>query len=167
MLKRSLATLLASSIPLRVIERSKAIRTARATRPPGLKHFTTTTGGGNTANGFQALRSNETGDYNTADGLYALGNLTSGFNNTALGRGAGFSVTTADYVICIGASGANVSHSCYIDEIWQQPGGSQAVYVNADGKLGALVSSRHFKDEIKPMEHASEVISAQPGELPL
>ena len=54
--------------------------------------------------------------------------------------------------------GANVGHSCYIDEIWQQPGGSQAVYVNADGKLGALVSSRRFKDEIKPMEHASEVI---------
>ena len=87
-----------------------------------------------------------------------MGNLTDGFNNTALGRGAGFSVTTADYVICIGASGANVSHSCYIDEIWQQPGGSQAVYVNADGKLGALVSSRRFKDEIRPMEHASEVI---------
>ena len=75
-----------------------------------------------------------------------------------MGRGAGFSVTTADYVICIGASGANVSHSCYIDEIWQQPGGSQAVYVNADGKLGALVSSRRFKDKIRPMEHASEVI---------
>src|SRR6478672_6972179 len=40
--KRSLATLLASSIPLRVIDRSQAIRTARATPPPGLTHFTTT-----------------------------------------------------------------------------------------------------------------------------
>jgi hypothetical protein len=117
-----------------------------------------TEGDFNTATGYQALLHNDTGDYNTADGLFALGNLTSGFNNTAVGRGAGFSVTTAEYVICIGANGANVSNSCYIGEIWQQPGGSQAVYINADGKLGALVSSRRFKDQVKPMEHASEVI---------
>jgi hypothetical protein len=30
--------------------------------------------------------------------------------------------------------------------------------VNASGKLGAQVSSRRFKDEIKPMEETSEVI---------
>jgi len=30
--------------------------------------------------------------------------------------------------------------------------------VDASGKLGAMVSSRRFKDEIKPMEQASEVI---------
>ena len=39
--KRLLATLVASSTPLRVIERWKATRTALPTRPPGLKHFTT------------------------------------------------------------------------------------------------------------------------------
>src|SRR4029077_1137886 len=39
-------------------------------------------------------------------------------------------------------------------------GGSQAVYVNAAGKLGAQVSSRRFKDEIKPMDKASETILA-------
>jgi hypothetical protein len=64
----------------------------------------------------------------------------------------------ADNVICIGAPGANVSDSCYIGNVWQQPGGSQAVYVNALGKLGAQVSSRRFKDEIKAMEETSEVI---------
>ena len=48
--------------------------------------------------------------------------------------------------------------SCYIRNVWQQPGGSQAVFVNADGKLGAQVSSRRFKHDIKPMEHSSEVI---------
>jgi len=103
---------------------------------------------------------NDSGDYNTAIGLFALGSVTTGFSNTGLGRSAGTSVTTADHVICIGdnVSGANVSNSCYIGGIWQQPGGSQAVYVNAGGKLGALASSRRFKDEIKPMEHASEVI---------
>jgi len=51
-----------------------------------------------------------------------------------------------------------VDDSCYIANIWQQPGGSQAVYVNGAGKLGVQVSSRRFKDEIKPMEKASEVI---------
>jgi hypothetical protein len=84
-------------------------------------------------------------------------NTTSSFN-IALGRLAGADVTMADNVICIGAPGANVSDSCYIGNIWQQPGGSQAVYVNASGKLGAQVSSRRFKDEIKPMEETSEVL---------
>jgi hypothetical protein len=63
-----------------------------------------------------------------------------------------------DHVIAIGTAGANVSDSCYIGNIWNQPGGSQAVYVNSEGKLGAQVSSRRFKDEIKPMEQTSEVI---------
>ena len=51
-----------------------------------------------------------------------------------------------------------MADSCYIGNVWQQPGGSQAVYVNAAGKLGTQVSSGRFKDEIKPMEQASEVI---------
>src|SRR6266403_5145853 len=65
-------------------------------------------------------------------------------------------------VICIGANlfGANVGNSCYIGDIWTQPGGSQAVFVNADGKLGAQVSSRRFKDAIKPLGQASEALFA-------
>ena len=51
-----------------------------------------------------------------------------------------------------------MSDSCYIGNIWNQPGGSQAVYVNSDGKLGFQGFSRRFKDEIKTMAHASEVI---------
>src|SRR4029453_12233146 len=94
----------------------------------------------------------------TAVGSFALGNNTSGIVNVALGSGAGSGVTTASGVICIGISGTNGSDSCYIANIWNQPGGSQAVYVNSEGKLGAQVSSRRFKDEIKPMEQTSEVI---------
>jgi hypothetical protein len=73
---------------------------------------------------------------------------------------AGNNVTTANNVICIGTSveGANVSDSCHIGNIYNQPGGSQAVYVSSQGKLGAVVSSRRFKEEIKPMAQASEVI---------
>ena len=77
-----------------------------------------------------------------------------------MGVNTGSAVTSARNVICIGTdlAGANVSDSCYIGNIWQQPGGSQAVYVNAAGKLGALVSSRRFKEEIKPMDNASEAL---------
>jgi hypothetical protein len=117
-----------------------------------------TIGNNNAANGLNALLSNTSGIANTAMGNQTLQSNTTGSLNTALGNGAGNSVTTADHVIAIGTAGANVSDSCYIGNIWNQPGGSQAVYVNSEGKLGAQVSSRRFKDEIKPMEQTSEVI---------
>ncbi len=122
--------------------------------------FSNTTGNGNTAIGFSALDSNTTGDSNIAIGVNASFNVSTGNDNIAIGTLAGTNVTAANNVICIGSfvSGANRTNSCYIGNIWQQPGGSQAVYVNAAGKLGAQVSSRRFKDEIKPMEETSEVI---------
>jgi Chaperone of endosialidase len=119
--------------------------------------FNNTTGNFNIANGAGALSSNTTGDSNTAIGWNAL-STSVGTGNIALGAIAGENVTTASNVICIGVSGANVNNSCYIGQIYGQPGGSQAVYVNSDGKLGQMVSSRRFKDEIKQMEDASEVI---------
>jgi Chaperone of endosialidase len=107
-----------------------------------------------------ALFSNTTGSNNTACGRAALSNNTSGSHNTALGNETGDSVITANNVICIGdgVSGQNVGNSCYIGNIWNQSGGTQAVYVNSDGKLGAQVSSRRFKDDIRPMEQTSKVI---------
>ena len=118
-----------------------------------------TDGGGNTAIGLQALVENTIGNGNVAIGNNALSNST-GNNNTALGFNAGSAVTTANNLICIGAFGANVDNSCFISNIWTQPGGSQAVFVNADGKLGAQVSSRRFKEEIKPVDRASEALFA-------
>jgi len=112
----------------------------------------------NTATGYQALVSNTTGIGNTANGLSALRNNSTGDHNTALGINAGNLVFTASNVIAIGSPGANVSDSCYIGNIWNESGGSQAVYVNSEGKLGAQVSSRRFKDQIKPIDEASEVI---------
>src|SRR6266550_4380815 len=119
-----------------------------------------TTGNFNTANGVNALFFNSTGNNNTANGIAPLSANTTGNGNTALGVAAGNGVTTADGVICIGANlaGVNTSNSCFIGNIWDQPGGSQAVYINSDGKLGFQVSSRRFKDEIRAMEQASEVI---------
>jgi len=122
------------------------------------------TGGGNTAIGTGALFSNIGGTFsgegNTAVGYDALNQNTTGNNNVCLGETAGHNVTTANKVICIGTAvfGNNVNNSCYIGSIWQQTVGTQAVFVNADGKLGAQVSSRRFKHDIKTMEHSSEII---------
>jgi hypothetical protein len=80
-----------------------------------------------------------------------------------VGYAAGLDVTTADNVICIGANvaGANVSNSCYINNIFNATSsGGTAVLVNSDGRLGTTTSSRRFKEEIKPMSKASEAILA-------
>jgi hypothetical protein len=53
-----------------------------------------TTGGSNTANGYQALLSNTTGGNNTANGVNALRSNTTGGNNTANGANALLSNTT-------------------------------------------------------------------------
>ena len=119
--------------------------------------FTNTAGSNNTAVGDNALFNNATGNFNTAFGVDALRQSMSN-SNTAVGFHAGVNVINANNVICIGNVGVNTSNSCFIGQIWQQPGGSQAVYVNSDGKLGALVSSARFKDEIKPINQDSEAI---------
>jgi Chaperone of endosialidase len=118
-------------------------------------------GSRNTASGVGALGNNTMGNNNTADGSQALGNNTTGSFNTALGNNAGSGVSTAEDVICIGAAGADVSHSCYIDNIFNQSSPSGlAVFVNSDGKLGTIMSSMRFKEDIKPMDKASEAILA-------
>jgi hypothetical protein len=38
--------------------------------------------------------------------------------------------------------------------------GGSAVFINSDGKLGTATSSQRFKEEIKPMERASEALFA-------
>ena len=139
-----------------------------------------TMGISNTANGFSALKSNttgaantavgssalllNTGDFNTANGFSALQNNTTGQLNIALGVDAGSAVTTANNVICIGTSGANVDNTCFIGNIYgtNESGSISAVYVNSDGQLGtqAPSSARRFKKEIKSMEQASEAILA-------
>jgi hypothetical protein len=123
--------------------------------------FRNTEGESNTANGVQALFNNTTGSNNTANGALALGRNRTGSGNTALGEQAGIGVTTADNVICIGATGTNVSNSCFIGQIFgATTSGGTAVFVNGNGKLGTATSSRRFKEEIKPMERASEALFA-------
>jgi hypothetical protein len=138
------------------------------------------TGQGNTADGYTALFSNNaafntavgiaalyhstTGVGNTAVGSGALSGNTTGGDNVALGQYAGNNATTGANNVYIGANMNGVageSNACYIASIYNQlsSNGTQ-VFVNANGKLGTTPSSRRFKDNIKPMAEASDVILA-------
>jgi len=126
-----------------------------------------TIGFDNTAMGALALASNTDHHANTAVGTRALQHATGGFN-TALGDQAGFNVTTANNVICIGSGGDNTDNSCFIGNIYsntQPVNGIDPDYVTiaSNGKLGRSnlnASSRRFKHDIHPMDKASEVIFA-------
>jgi trimeric autotransporter adhesin len=132
-----------------------------------------TTGGANTANGNFALFSNTAGSSNTAEGFDALFNNTTGSNNIALGPGAGGSLTTGNNNIDIGNKGvAGESAKIRIGTKGTQTDTFIAgisgvtvargvgVIIDSDGHLGTVTSSARFKDEIKPMDKASEAILA-------
>jgi Chaperone of endosialidase len=132
-----------------------------------------TEGNDNTATGHSALQSNITGNDNTAEGHDALLNNTTGSNNIALGHGAGSNLTTGNNNIDIGFIGvAGQSNTIRIGTQGTQTatfiagvngaavGGGGAVRVNANGQLGTAPSSARFKQNIKPMDKASEAIHA-------
>jgi hypothetical protein len=123
--------------------------------------FNNIDGGVNTAIGIQALQNNTHGSNNTAIGRNALGGSASGNFNIGLGSNAGVNVTSASNVICIGADGNNIDNACYIGQIFgATSSGSTAVFINSNGRLGTMTSSRRFKEEIEPMEQASEALFA-------
>ena len=141
--------------------------------------FSNTTGGTNNAQGYQALFSNTSGDYNNAVGFQALYSNTGGngnnafgdaalYNNTgdyntAIGSVAGYNLTTGSGNVCIGLGVLGVageSNTTRIKNIYASLATARAVYVDADNKLGTLSSSRRFKEEIKPMDKASEALLA-------
>jgi hypothetical protein len=122
------------------------------------------TGNNNTANGDEALFFNSTGDQNTANGTLALLNNTTGIGNVALGNGAGFNATTGNLNVYIGAGMVGVageSNACYISSIFGQTSANGIpVLINSDNKLGTTTSSKRFKEDIKPMDQASDTLFA-------
>jgi hypothetical protein len=121
-----------------------------------------TDGGNNTATGIFALQDNTTGGGNTAVGSAALASNTTGGDNTAVGNGAGSSITGSGNV-CIGAGVngfAGESNITRIRNVYESVATDRAVYVTADGRIGTLSSSRRYKEEIKPMNEASERLFA-------
>ena len=141
-------------------------------------------GSGNTAVGAEALISNTAGGGNTAVGEGALINHLTGNQNIVIGLRAGQDLTDGQVNIYIANQGVpsenttirigNVvgwtdiygfghpAHTAtYIAGInGATASGGVAIYVNSDGQLGTLTSSARFKDEIKPMDDASQAILA-------
>src|SRR6478672_11830646 len=135
--------------------------------------FANVAGNDNTANGFRALVSNEeaTANANTAIGSRALENNHGGHDNIALGYRAGANFSPGSNNIYIGNVGlTGESGTIRIGDADQTKtfiagisGASVTgapVSVSADGQLGTMPSSQRFKDEIKPMDDASEAIFA-------
>jgi len=140
--------------------------------------FSNTTGFHNAAAGFQALLSNTTGNHNTADGdnalvhdttgslntaigAHALDHNVTGSSNAALGFQAGFNITGSGNV-CIGQNIFGIAGESNVTRIRNIGSTAQAnsvlVTVGAGGKLGFQASSRRYKDDIKPMDKASEAL---------
>jgi len=138
----------------------------------------------NTANGAAALQSNTTGSNNTANGTGALLSNTTGHLNIALGRNAGQNLTTGNNNIDIG--NASVAAESNVIRIGNEVAftdlggvvhpvhtkafiagisgvtvaGGVGVVIDSKGHLGTKTSSERFKDQIKPMDNASEAILA-------
>jgi hypothetical protein len=116
----------------------------------------------NNAFGHLALESVVSGNFNTAIGDHAGDTITSGSSNICVGNEAGTGITTADNVIAIGTPGQDASNTCFIGNIRNVAVNASGVPVVIDlnNQLGTIVSSRRFKNEIKPMDKASEAILA-------
>jgi hypothetical protein len=145
-----------------------------------------TTGNDNTATGFAALNNNTTGAVNTAVGTGSLVNSSTGDLNIALGFGAGVDLTEGDNNVYIGNLGVKTesniirvgtevavmdqfgvlhpAHTAtYVAGISDaEASGGDPVFITGTGKLGTVnvPSAARFKDEIKPMDEASEAILA-------
>ena len=146
---------------------------AGALRGPAVIRAELSTGVNNTANGTDALSSDTSGSYNLASGESALFNNTTGSKNIAVGQAAGLNLTTGNDNIDIGNAGiAGESRTIRIGTRQAHrntfiagisgatvPAGV-AVIVDASGHLGTTTSSERFKQNIKPMDKASEAILA-------
>ena len=100
-------------------------------------------------------------------------NLTTGNNNTALGRSAGANLTTNDSNnIDIGfkvggvageSNTIRIGNLDIADTFIRGISGATiatggAVFVASDGHLGTVTSSQRFKEDVTPMDKASEAL---------
>jgi trimeric autotransporter adhesin len=118
----------------------------------------------NTAMGYGALVANDTGGTNTAVGVGALQGNTSGSSNIALGYSAGANVTAGSFNVYIGTNVGGVADEVghtYISNIASTQQNLSVVTVDlATGLLGHEFSSQRYKEDIKPMDNASEALYA-------
>ena len=118
----------------------------------------------NDAEGYQALFDLTDGSANVGVGALAGTGLTTGSGNIAVGSYAGIGLTSGNLNIFIGtnqgAATATESFHTYIANINStnvSGAGTDTVTIDlTTGLLGHLTSSRRYKEEIKPMDKASE-----------
>jgi hypothetical protein len=128
-----------------------------------------TTGAANSGFGAWTLSTNTDGIANSAFGISALEQLSSGSNNIAIGPSAGYNLTSGDWNIYIGNTGGTSesntirvgggNHTAtYVAGIYWATATARTVYVDSDGKLGTLTSSRRYKEQIADMDTESDVL---------
>ena len=141
--------------------------------------YSNTIGVENTASGYAALYRNTSGRYNTAIGKEAMHNNDSGYRNVALGFQAGYAMTGSDN-ITIGAGNQGKSTESNVTRIGSKSyqgkafiagisgiktglAAAKTVFIDANGQLGTIKSSRVYKEDIHPMGGASErLLALQP-----
>src|SRR5436190_2011768 len=137
----------------------------------------------NTADGYGALNVNTTSYGNVATGAGSLIKNTTGHLNIAVGPAAGQNQTTGSNNIDIANAGVageantirignqvaftdvvGIAHPAQTKAFIAGISGSAVtgltVVANSTGQIGVITSSRRFKDDIKPMDKASEAILA-------
>jgi uncharacterized coiled-coil protein SlyX len=80
-----------------------------------------------------------------------------------LGLNAGDNLTSGSGNVCIGAGILGIageSNTTRIRNVYSSVASGRVVYVNSDNKIGTLASTRRVKENIKPMDKASEAILA-------
>lgn len=132
-----------------------------------------TTGTFNTAVGGVSLGVNTTGISNTALGFGAMSANTIGGGNIAIGVSAGSALVSGNSNIYIANAGGGAAENntirvgtlgtqtaAYLQGVFGAAvaGGGLAVEVDAVGKLGTVVSSAEFKDDIQDMGDSSDAI---------
>jgi hypothetical protein len=128
-------------------------------------------GSNNAAHGAYALKAND-GIDNAAFGAYALFDNVSGIRNVAVGFQAGYAVTGSDNitiggdnegkaaeygVIRLGAKAyQKKAFIAGISGVKTGQATAKAVFIDGNGQLGTIKSSRAYKEDIRPMGSASE-----------
>jgi len=126
----------------------------------------------NTANGNNALFLS-TGSGNTAVGFFALSNITTGSDDVAVGQNAGVNLTTSDSNnIDVGfnvggvageSNTIRIGNNDIADTFIRGISGTTiasgtTVLVASNGHLGTVTSSQRFKEDVTPMDKASEAL---------
>jgi hypothetical protein len=115
----------------------------------GYNALAANTGGSNTAVGSNALW-DSTGSSNIAIGFNAGQNVTSGSNNIEIGNNGN---SLDNGTILIGTPGTQTSF--FAAGIYGVNSNGIPVYINSNGQLGTISSSRRYKEDIRDMADAS------------